>query len=174
MGGVHRYHMKNRTMYILAIVTVIVVAAIAIPLYVKSQHTTFRTEVTDHMTMLDKIETLQIRKITRISSAEEEEVRLEDPKEIQNVLKLFRDLELKKVKETLPFNDLPDYYEIRIVINKEGRFTEHFGVWVYSENTVSTYNGAATRDAFGDFEITNEFNFNELERIFNKLKEDAA
>ncbi|MDQ0174076.1 hypothetical protein J2T19_005598 [Paenibacillus tundrae] len=165
--------MKNRTMYILAIVTVVVVAAIAFPLYVKSQHTTFRAEVTDHITMLDKIETLQIRKITRISSAEEEEVRLEDPKQIQNVLKLFRDIELKKVKEARPLNDLP-YYEIRIVINKEGRFTEHFGVWVYSENTISTYNGAATRDAFGDFEITNEFNFNELERIFNKLKEDAA
>ncbi|MCM3176205.1 hypothetical protein [Paenibacillus sp. MER 99-2] len=167
--------MKNRTKYILAIVTVIVVAAVAIPLYVKSQHTTFRSEVTDHMTMLDKIELLQIRKITRISSAEAEEVQFRDQKGIQNVLKLFKDVELKKVQEANPFNDLPHYYEIRIVINKEGRFTEHFGVWVYSENTISTYNGAATRDAFGDFEITNnEFNFNELERIFNKLKEEAA
>ncbi|KQY87103.1 hypothetical protein ASD24_26885 [Paenibacillus sp. Root52] len=165
--------MKNRTKYILAIVTAIVVAAIAIPLYVKSQHTTFRAEVTDHMTMLDKIRLLEISKVER-ELYDSEEVQLEDPKQIQGILKLFKDVELQNVKQVGSDQDLPYYYQVRILVIKEDRFSEQLGISLYSDNTMAIYNSAATRDAHKSYKITNEFNFNEIERIFNKLKEEAA
>ncbi|WP_145411155.1 hypothetical protein [Paenibacillus xylanexedens] len=165
--------MKNRTKYIIAMVTVIIVAAIAMPSYVKSQHTTFRAEVTDHMSMLDKIRLIEISKVEH-QLYDSEDVKLEDPKKIQNILKLFKDVELQSVKQVGADRDLPYYYQVRILIIKEDRFSEQIGVSLYSDNTMAIYNSAATRDAHKAYKITNEFNFNELERIFNKLKEEAA
>ncbi|MHA7584754.1 hypothetical protein ACX12E_30920 [Paenibacillus vandeheii] len=166
--------MKKRTITILGAVIVIVIAAIAIPMYMSRQHTTFRAEVTDHMSMLDTLEILSIKKIPTTDPYNEEEVTIKDPQEIRNMLKLAKDIELRRVKQT----DIsersegnPYYYDWQLLTKKEDRFTEGFGITFYNEHAVSIYSGYKTRDKLENYEITNDFNLNEMERLFTNLKE---
>jgi len=48
--------MNRKRKLILGIVILLALVATAIPVYISQQHTTFRAEVTDHMTMLDKFD----------------------------------------------------------------------------------------------------------------------
>lgn len=175
--------MKNRIKMIIGIVTIIVVVAIAVRMYtsgqytnyIPSKHTTFRAEVTDHMSMLDRLDRLTIRKISSADSYnEDDEVTITDPNEIRDMLKLLKDIDLKRVREFDVSERNPDYYEWRLTINKEGRFTDGFGLTFYNEKSISIYSEAKTRDKFEDYEITNEFNLNEMDRLFEKLKEEQT
>ncbi|OAX45510.1 hypothetical protein [Paenibacillus sp. AD87] len=75
--------MKKRTKTILGVVVVLVIAAITIPMYISRQHTTFRAEVTDHMSMLDTLDILIIKKILTTDPYDEEEVTIKDPKRLE-------------------------------------------------------------------------------------------
>ncbi|HBU81606.1 MAG TPA: hypothetical protein DEF35_08190 [Paenibacillus sp.] len=165
--------MKKRTITILGAVIVIVIAAIVIPMYMSRQHTTFRAEVTDHMSMLDTLDRLVIKKIPTADPYDEEEVTIKDPQEIRNMLKLAKDIELRRVKEIdiSKGSRSPYYFEWRLTIKKEDRFTESFGITFYNEHAVSIYSGYKTRDKLENYEITNDFNLNEMERLFTNLKE---
>ncbi|KOY18298.1 hypothetical protein [Paenibacillus xylanivorans] len=163
--------MKKRTKTILGAVIVIVIAAIAIPMYFSRQHTTFRAEVTDHMSMLDTLDLLVIRKITATDPYNEEEVIIKDPQEIRTMLNLAKDIELRRVKKIDITERTPFYYDWQLLTKKEDRFTESFGITFYNEHAVSIYSGYKTRDKHENYEITNEFNLNEMERLFTNLKE---
>ncbi|MFC9712804.1 hypothetical protein ACFTRD_32310 [Paenibacillus sp. NPDC056933] len=163
--------MKKRTKIILGTLIVIVIAAIAIPMYISRQHTTFRAEVMDHMGMLDTLDRLVIRKIAINGPYNEDEVTITDPQEIKDMLKLAKDLELRRVQEIDPSEWAPYYYEWELLLKKEDRFTEGFGITFYNEHAVSIYSGYKTRDQHEHYEITNEFNLNEMERLFTNLKE---
>ncbi|MDN8591862.1 hypothetical protein Q0V21_24170 [Paenibacillus sp. 11B] len=163
--------MKKRTITILGAVIVIVIAAIAIPMYMSRQYTTFRAEVTDHMSMLDTLEILVIKKIPTTDPYNEEEMTIKDPQEIRNMLKLAKDIELRRVKEIDITERSPYYYDWQLLTKKEDRFTENFGITFYNEHAVSIYSGYKTRDKLENYEITNEFNLNEMERLFTNLKE---
>ncbi|MFE6079447.1 hypothetical protein ACFVQB_34025 [Paenibacillus sp. NPDC057886] len=166
--------MNKRTQTILGVVVVFVIAAIAIPMYISRQHTTFRAEVTDHMSMLDTLDILVIKKITATDPYDEEEVTIKDPQEIRNVLKLAKDIELRRLKQT-DISDRsegnPYYYDWQLLTKKEDRFTVGFGITFYNEHAVSIYSGYKTREKLGNYEITNDFNLNEMERLFTNLKE---
>lgn len=175
--------MSKRIKLIMGIVTIIVVVAIAVrmytsgqyAMYIPSQYTTFRAEVTDHMSMLDTLDRLTIRKISSADRYnEDDEVTITDPKEIRDMLKLLKDVELKKMKDIDTAQRSPYYYEWRLTINKEGRFTDGFGLTFYNEKSISIYSEAKTRDQLEDYEITNEFNLNEMERLYQKLKEEQT
>lgn len=163
--------MKKRTITILGAVIVIVIAAIAIPMYMSRQYTTFRAEVTDHMSMLDTLEILVIKKIPTTDPYNEEEMTIKDPQEIRNMLKLAKDIELRRVEEIDITERSPYYYDWQLLTKKEDRFTENFGITFYNEHAVSIYSGYKTRDKLENYEITNEFNLNEMERLFTNLKE---
>ncbi|MEC0129165.1 hypothetical protein [Paenibacillus pabuli] len=163
--------MKKRTKIILAAVVVIVISAIAIPMYNSRQHTTFRAEVTEHMGMMDTLERLVIRKIAVNGPYNEDEITITDPQEIKDMLKLAKDLELRRVKKIDPSEWANHYYEWQLLIKKEDRFTEGFGITFYNKHAVSIYSGYKTRDQHEHYEITNEFNLNEMERLFTNLKE---
>ncbi|WP_413374534.1 hypothetical protein [Paenibacillus taichungensis] len=167
--------MKKRTKTILGVVVVIVIAAIAIPMYISRQHTTFRAEVTDHMSMLDTLDILVIRKITTTDPYDEEEVIIKGPQEIRNMLKLAKDIELRRLKHTdisERFEGNPYYYDWQLRTKKEDRFTEGFGITFYNQHAVSIYSGYKTRDKLENYEITNDFNLNEMEQLFTNLKEE--
>ncbi|MBD8842387.1 hypothetical protein IFU39_31860 [Paenibacillus sp. CFBP 13594] len=175
--------MKNRIKYIWGISIIIVFLAIAVRMYISGQytmyipskHTTFRAEVTDHMTMLDTLDRLTIRKISDNEPYnEDDEITITDPKEIRDMLKLLKDVDLKRVGEFDVSERNPHYYEWRLTIKKEGRFTDGFGLTFYNEKSISIYSEAKTRDKFEDYEITNEFNLNEMDRLFEKLKEEQT
>lgn len=175
--------MSRRIKMIMGIVTIIVVVAIAVrmytsgqyAMYIPSKHTTFRAEVTDHMTMLDTLDRLTIRKISSTDPYnEDDEITITDPKEIRDMLKLLKDVELKRVREFDVSERNPQYYEWRLTINKEGRFTDGFGLTFYNEDSISIYNEAKTRDQLEDYEITDGFNLNEMDRLFEKLKEEKT
>ncbi|WP_340015297.1 hypothetical protein [Paenibacillus sp. FSL K6-1318] len=175
--------MIKRLKIIMGIAMIIVVAAIAVrmytsgqyTMYIPSKHTTFRAEVTDHMSMLDRLDRLTIRKISSADPYnEEDEVTITDPNEIRDMLKLLKDVELKRVREFDVSERSPYYYEWRLTINKEGRFTDGFGLTFYNEHAVSIYSKYKTRDKLQDYEITNELNINEMERLFEKLKEEQT
>ncbi|MGV2963242.1 hypothetical protein MHB43_01915 [Paenibacillus sp. FSL H8-0317] len=175
--------MKNRIKMIIGTVTIIVVVAIAVRMYtsgqytkyIPSKHTTFRAEVTDHMSMLDRLDRLTIRKISSADPYNEDnEVTITDPNEIRDMLKLLKDIRLKRVREFDVSERNPYYYEWRLTINKEGRFTDGFELTFYNEKSISIYNEAKTRDELEDYEITNEFNLNEMDRLFGKLKEEQT
>lgn len=163
--------MKTRTITILGAVIVIVIAAIVIPMYMSRQHSTFRAEVTDHMSMLDTLERLVIKKIPTADPYDEEEVTIKDPQEIRSMLKLAKDIELRRVKEIDITERSPYYYDWQLLTKKEDRFTENFGITFYNEHAVSIYSGYKTRDKLENYEITNDFNLNEMERLFTNLKE---
>lgn len=163
--------MKIRNKTILGAVIVIVIAAIAIPMYMSRQHTTFRAEVTNRMSMLDTLDRLVIKKIPTADPYNEEEVTIKDPQEIRNMLKLAKDIELRRVKEIDITERTPYYFEWRLTIKKEDRFTEGFGITFYNEHAVSIYSEYKTRDQLENYEITNDFNLNEMERLFTNLKE---
>ncbi|OPG99311.1 hypothetical protein B2I21_05905 [Chryseobacterium mucoviscidosis] len=163
--------MKKRTITILGAVIVIVIAAIAIPMYMSRQYTTFRAEVTDHMSMLDTLEILVIKKIPTTDPYNEEEMTIKDPQEIRDMLKLAKDIELRRVKEIDITERSPYYYDWQLLTKKEDLFTENFGITFYNEHAVSIYSGYKTRDKLENYEITNEFNLNEMERLFTNLKE---
>lgn len=163
--------MKKRNKTILGAVIVIVIAAIVISMYMSRQHSTFRAEVTDHMSMLDTLDRLVIKKIPTADPYNEEEMTIKDPQEIRNMLKLAKDIELRRVKETDITERTPYYFEWRLTIKKEDRFTEGFGITFYNEHAVSIYSEYKTRDQLENYEITNEFNLNEMERLFTNLKE---
>ncbi|WP_017691136.1 hypothetical protein [Paenibacillus sp. PAMC 26794] len=175
--------MVKRIKIIMGIAMIIVFLAIAVrmytsgqyTMYIPSKHTTFRAEVTDHMTMLDTLDRLKIRKISSADPYnEDDEVTIKDPKEIRDMLKLLKDVDLKRVRAFDVSERNPYYYEWRIKINKEGRFTDGFGLTFYNEKSISIYNEAKTRDQLEDYEITNEFNLNEMDRLFEKLKEEQT
>lgn len=175
--------MIKRIKMIMGIAMIIVFLAIAVrmytsgqyTMYIPSKHTTFRAEVTDHMTMLDTLDRLTIRKISDNEPYnEDDEITITDPKEIRDMLKLLKDVDLKRVREFDVSERNPHYYEWRLTINKEGRFTEDFGITFYNEQSISIYSGAKTRDKFEDYEITNEFNLNEMDRLFEKMKEEQT
>ncbi|MEK4108913.1 hypothetical protein MHH92_01530 [Paenibacillus sp. FSL M7-1414] len=175
--------MIKRIKMIMGIAMIIVFLAIAVrmytsgqyTMYIPSKHTTFRAEVTDHMTMLDTLDRLTIRKISDNEPYnEDDEITITDPKEIRDMLKLLKDVDLKRVREFDVSERNPHYYEWRLTINKEGRFTKDFGITFYNEQSISIYSGAKTRDKFQDYEITNEFNLNEMDRLFEKLKEEQT
>ncbi|MDN4605765.1 hypothetical protein P5G61_31400 [Paenibacillus sp. F6_3S_P_1C] len=166
--------MRKRTITILGAVIVIVIAAIVIPMYMSRQHTTFRAEVTDHMSMLDTLDRLVIKKIPTADPYDEEELTIKDPQEIRNMLKLAKDIELRRVKQT----DIserskgnPYYFEWRLTIKKEDRFKEGFGITFYNDHAVSIYSEYKTRDKLENYEVTNDLNVNEMERLFTNLKE---
>ncbi|PWW32638.1 MULTISPECIES: hypothetical protein [Paenibacillus] len=166
--------MKKRTKTILGVVVVLVIAAVVIPMYISRQHTTFRAEVTDHMSMLDTLETLVIKKIPATDPDDEEEVTIKDPQEIRKMLKLAKDIELRRLTET----DIsgrsegnPYYYDWQLRTKKEDQFTVGFGITFYNEHAVSIYSGYKTRDKLENYEITNDFNLSEMERLFTNLKE---
>lgn len=163
--------MKKRTITILGAVIVIVIASIAIPMYFSRQHTTFRAEVTDHMSMLDTLDRLVIKKIPTTDPYDEEEVIIKDPQEIRNMLKLAKDIELRRVKEIDITERYPYYYDWQLLTKKEDQFTEGFGITFYNEHAVSIYSGYKTRDKLENYEITNDFNLSEVERLFTNLKE---
>jgi hypothetical protein len=163
--------MTKRTITILGAVIVIVIAAIAIPMYFSRQHTTFRAEVTDHMSMLDTLDILVIKKIPTTDPYDEEEVIIKDPQEIRNMLKLAKDIELRRVKEIDITERSPYYYDWQLLTKKEDRFTVGFGITFYNEHAVSIYSGYKTRDKLENYKITNYFNSNEMERLFTNLKE---
>ncbi|MET1176036.1 hypothetical protein [Paenibacillus amylolyticus] len=175
--------MSRQIKMIMGIAMIIVFLAIAVhmytsgqyTMYIPSKHTTFRAEVTDHMTMLDTLDRLTIRKISDNEPYnEDDEVTITDPNEIRDMLKLLKDIDLKRVREFDVSERNPDYYEWRLTINKEGRFTDGFGLTFYNEKSISIYSEAKTRDKFEDYEITNEFNLNEMDRLFEKLKEEQT
>ncbi|MEK4371242.1 hypothetical protein [Paenibacillus sp. FSL R5-0473] len=175
--------MIKRIKMIMGIAMIIVFLAIAVrmytsgqyTMYIPSKHTTFRAEVTDHMTMLDTLDRLTIRKISDNEPYnEDDEITITDPKEIGDMLKLLKDVDLKRVREFDVSERNPHYYEWRLTINKEGRFTDGFGLTFYNEKSISIYSEAKTRDKFQDYEITNEFNLNEMDRLFEKLKEEQT
>ncbi|MDQ0659116.1 hypothetical protein QF041_003883 [Paenibacillus sp. W2I17] len=175
--------MIKRIKMIMGIAMIIVFLAIAVrmytsgqyTMYIPSKHTTFRAEVTDHMTMLDTLDRLTIRKISDNEPYnEDDEITITDPKEIRDMLKLLKDVDLKRVREFDVSERNPHYYEWRLTINKEGRFTDGFGLTFYNEKSISIYNEAKTRDELEDYEITNEFNLNEMDRLFEKLKEEQT
>jgi|GEM_PF-1474033 len=175
--------MIKRIKIIMGIAAIIVVAAIAVrmytsgqyAMYIPSKHTTFRAEVTDHMSMLDRLDRLTIRKVSSADpNNDEDEVTITDPNEIRDILKLLKDVELKKVRELHVSERNPHYYEWRVTINKEGRFTDRFGLTFYNEHSLSIYSEAKTRDNLEEYEITNEFSLNEMERLFEKLKEEQT
>ena len=175
--------MSRRIKMIMGIVMIIVFLAIAVrmytsgqyTMYIPSKHTTFRAEVTDHMTMLDTLDRLTIRKISiQDPYNEDDEITITDPKEIRDMLKLLKDVELKRVREFDVSERNPQYYEWRLTINKEGRFTDGFGLTFYNEDSISIYNEAKTRDQLEDYEITNGINLNEMDRLFEKLKEEKT
>lgn len=175
--------MSRRIKMIMGIAMIIVFLAIAVRMYtsgqytigIPSKYTTFRAEVTDHMTMLDTLDRLTIRKISSTDpDNEDDEISITDPKEIRDMLKLLKDVELKRVGEFDVSERNPHYYEWRLTINKEGRFTDGFGLTFYNENSISIYNEAKTRDELEDYEITNEFDLNEMDRLFGKLKEEQT
>ena len=163
--------MKKRTRIIVGAILLIIVLAIAIPMYIAQQKTTFRAEVMDHMSMLDTLDYLEIRKLAKTGLYNEEEVTIRDPQEIKDMLKLVKDLELKRVKKIDISEWSPNYYEWRLLIKKEDQFTEGFGITFYNEHAVSIYSGYKTRDKHEHYEITNSFNVNEMERLFTILKE---
>ena len=164
--------MKKRTITILGAVIVIVIAAIVIPMYLSRQHTTFRAEVTDHMSMLDTLDRLVIKKIAANSPYDDEgEVTIKDPQEIRKMLKLAKDIELRRVKKIDITERSPYYYDWQLLTKKEDRFTEGFGITFYNEHAVTIYSGYKTRDKLENYEITNDFNLNEMERLFTNLKE---
>ncbi|SEB28503.1 MULTISPECIES: hypothetical protein [unclassified Paenibacillus] len=166
--------MKKRTKTILGVVVVLVIAAITIPMYISRQHTTFRAEVTDHMSMLDTLDILIIKKIPTTDPYDEEEVTIKDPQEIRKILKLAKDIELRRVKQidiSERSEGNPYYYDWQLLTKKEDRFTEGFGITFYNEHAVSIYSGYKTRDKLENYEITNDFNLNEMERLFTNLKE---
>ncbi|WP_433749589.1 hypothetical protein [Paenibacillus amylolyticus] len=175
--------MIRKIKIIMGVVAIIVVVAISVrmytsgqyAMYIPSKHTTFRAEVTDHMTMLDTLDRLTIRKVSNHEPYnEDDEVTITDSKQIREMLKLLKDVELKKVRELDVSERNPHYYEWRITINKEGRFTDRFGLTFYNEHSISIYSEAKTRDNHKDYEITNEFSLNEMERLFEKLKEEQT
>ncbi|CAM4525319.1 hypothetical protein [Paenibacillus xylanexedens] len=175
--------MSRQIKMIMGIVIIIVFLAIAVRMYtsgqytmfIPSKHTTFRAEVTDHMTMLDTLDRLTIRKISDNEPYnEDDEITIKDPKEIRDMLKLLKDVDLKRVGEFDVSERNPHYYEWRLTINKEGRFTDGFGLTFYNEKSISIYSEAKTRDKFEDYEITNEFNLNEMDRLFEKMKEEQT
>ncbi|WP_419890752.1 hypothetical protein [Paenibacillus xylanexedens] len=175
--------MSRRIKMIMGIAMIIVFLAIAVrmytsgqyTMYIPSKHTTFRAEVTDHMTMLDTLDRLTIRKISDNEPYnEDDEITITDPKEIRDMLKLLKDVDLKRVREFDVSERDPHYYEWRLTINKEGRFTDGFGLTFYNEKSISIYSEAKTRDKFEDYEITNEFNLNEMDRLFEKMKEEQT
>ncbi|MCP1181711.1 hypothetical protein [Paenibacillus sp. 1781tsa1] len=175
--------MIKRIKIIMGIVMIIVVIAIAVRMYtsgqyttyIPSKHTTFRAEVTDHMSMLDRLDRLTIRKVSSTEPHnDEDEVTITDPNEIRDMLKLLKDVELKKVQDIDTSQSSSHYYEWRLLINKEGRFSEGFGLTFYNDHAVSIYSEHKTRDSFQDYEITNELNINEMERLFEKLKEEQT
>lgn len=121
------------------------------------------------MTMLDTLDRLTIRKIFNNESYnEDDEITITDPKEIRDMLKLLKDVELKRVREFDVSERNPHYYEWRLTINKEGRFTDGFGLTFYNEKSISIYNEAKTRDQLEDYEITNEINLNEMDRLLKR------
>ncbi|WP_405171312.1 hypothetical protein MHI12_01515 [Paenibacillus sp. FSL H8-0280] len=175
--------MSRQIKMIMGIAMIIVFLAIAVrmytsgqyTMYIPSKHTTFRAEVTDHMTMLDTLDRLTIRKISNNEPYnEDDEITITDPKEIRDMLKLLKDVDLKRVGEFDVSERNPHYYEWRLTINKEGRFTDGFGLTFYNEKSISIYSEAKTRDKLEDYEITNEFNLNEMDRLFEKLKEEQT
>lgn len=168
--------MTKRIKVISGIATIIIAVTIGVPMYISGQQTTFRAEVTDHMTMLDTLDRLTIRKVSyHEPHNEDEEVTIKDSKKIRDMLKLLKDAELKKVREFDVSERSPYYYEWRLTINKEGRFSEGFGITFYNEQSISIYSERNTRDPFQDYEITNdEFNLNEMERLFEELKEEQG
>lgn len=175
--------MIKRIKMIMGIAMIIVFLAIAVrmytsgqyTMYIPSKHTAFRAEVTDNMTMLDTLDRLTIRKISDNEPYnEDDEITITDPKEIRDMLKLLKDVDLKRVREFDVSERNPHYYEWRLIINKEGRFTNGFELTFYNEKSISIYNEAKTRDELEDYEITNEFNLNEMDRLFEKLKEEQT
>ncbi|MGO4734858.1 hypothetical protein [Paenibacillus sp. 2KB_22] len=175
--------MIKRIKIIMGIVMIIVVVAIAVrmytsgqyTMYIPSKHTTLRAEVIDHMSMLDSLDRLTIKKVSRADPHnDEDEVTITDPNEIRDMLKLLKDVELKKVQDIDTSQSSSHYYEWRLLINKEGRFSEGFGLTFYNDHAVSIYSEHKTRDPFQDYEITNELNINEMERLFEKLKEEQS
>ncbi|WP_181150849.1 hypothetical protein [Paenibacillus sp. PCH8] len=124
--------------------------------------------------MLDQLDRLTIRKVSSAEPYnEDDEVTIKDPKKIRDMLKLLKDVELKKIQGIDTSKRNSHYYEWRLLINKEGRFSEGFGITFYNEHAVSIYSEHNTRDSLQDYQITNELNMNEMERLFEKLKEEA-
>ncbi|MFS0874290.1 hypothetical protein [Paenibacillus xylanilyticus] len=165
--------MNNRKRLIVGIVILVAIVAFAIPMYISQQHTTFRAEVTDHMTMLDKFDRLEI---TRFSSAsgDREEVIIKDTEEIQDILKDYKDVELKKVNQRNTERETPYYYEWRLMINKEGREINDFGITFYNKHSMTIYNGSSTSDKSQEYELKQEMNWYKMEHLFAQPKEENS
>lgn len=167
--------MTNRKRYLMAVAGVLIVAVMAIPLYMAKQQTTFRAEVTDHMSMLDTLERLSIRKISsKEPNMEDHEITIKDSNEIRDMLRLLKDVELIKVQNVDVNLRNSNYYEWRLLVNKEGRSTEGFGITFYNERFISIYSERNTRAPFQDYKITNEFNLDEVERRLEGLKKEGG
>lgn len=165
--------MNRKRKLILGIVILLALVAAAIPVYISKQHTTFRAEVTDHMTMLDKFDRLEI---TRFSSAsgDREEVIIKDAAEIQDFLKDYKDIELKKINQRDTERESTYYYEWRLMINKEEREINGFGITLYNKHSMTIYNGTDTRDKLQDYKVSQDMNWYKMERLFEGVREEGS
>ncbi|MGG4480141.1 hypothetical protein N6H13_15380 [Paenibacillus sp. CC-CFT742] len=165
--------MNRKRKLILGIVILLALVAAAIPVYISKQHTTFRAEVTDHMTMLDKFDRLEITRFSS-SSGDREEVIIKDAAEIQDFLKDYKDIELKKINQRDTERESPYYYELRLMINKEEREINGFGITLYNKHSMTIYNGTDTRDKLQDYKVSQDMNWYKMERLFEGVKEEGS
>ncbi|MEK4433388.1 hypothetical protein [Paenibacillus sp. FSL K6-2862] len=165
--------MNRKRKLILGIVILLALVATAIPVYISQQHTTFRAEVTDHMTMLDKFDRLEITRFSS-SSGDREEVIIKDAAEIQDILKDYKDIELKKINQRDTERESPYYYEWRLMINKEEREINGFGITLYNKHSMTIYNGNDTRDKLQDYKVSQDMNWYKMERLFEGIKEEES
>ncbi|PAF28103.1 hypothetical protein [Paenibacillus sp. 7516] len=165
--------MNRKRRLIMGIVVLLALVATAIPVYISQQHTTFRAEVTDHMTMLDKFDRLEITRFSS-TSGDREEVIIKDAGEIQDFLKDYKDIELKKINQKDKERESPYYYEWRLMINKEEREINGFGITLYNKHSMTIYNGNDTRDKLQDYKVSQDMNWYKMERLFAEIKEGKS
>lgn len=165
--------MKIKKQYLLAVAAALIVTVITIPLYMAKQQTTFQSEVLDHMSMLDTLDRLIVRKFSsKDPYVGDDDITLQDPNEIRDMLKLLKDVELTKVQNIDVDQQNPDYYEWRLYVNKEGRFTEGFGITFYSDRFITIYSEHNKLNTIQDYEITNDLNLKEIERRMQELEKE--
>lgn len=92
------------------------------------------------MIMLDKFDWLEIMRFLSILG-DREEVIIKDLVEIQDFLKDYKDIELKKINQRDIEWEFFYYYEWCLMINKEECEINGFGIILYNKYLMMIYNG---------------------------------
>lgn len=143
--------MKKSKLFLLFLI-VINLLLYGVPLY--HSYNSFQNLV------LDRIDATQITSIRVLKSSNEQEIKVDDPKEIEKIIHEFSDVKLKRSDAS----ERPaETYWIRIYVNKDHRF----GMTLYGTDYLY-FNDRSSNSKYhsGNFKITSKFDGESITSLF--------